>query len=118
MQLFRPSRAPSYAHKTHRSDEDRGTLPDFLAWAVWRCSRCACRGCRTTPSHCLPPFFFAKAKCPALIATGMERYEQEVQLETIFQSLSDGFKRLDKLPEGMQQALMKDLTAQMQEAKT
>ena len=48
----------------------------------------------------------------------MERYEQEVQLETIFQSLSDGFKRLDKLPEGMQQALMKDLTAQMQEAKT
>lgn len=48
----------------------------------------------------------------------MERYEQELQLETIFQSLSDAFKRMDKLPEGKQQALMKDLTAQMQEAKT
>lgn len=48
----------------------------------------------------------------------MERYEQELQLETIFQLLSDGFKRLDKLPEGKQQSLMKDLTAQMQEAKT
>lgn len=48
----------------------------------------------------------------------MERYEQEVQLEHIFQSLSDGFKKLDKLAEGKQQALLKELTSQMQEAKT
>lgn len=45
-------------------------------------------------------------------------YDHEVQLENIFQRLSDGFKRLDKLPEAKQQGLLKELTAQMQEAKT
>lgn len=48
-----------------------------------------------------------------------ERYEQEVQLENIFLSLSQGFRKLDKITDGgKQQALLKDLTAQMQEAKT
>lgn len=47
------------------------------------------------------------------------RYDQEVQLETIFLGLSQGFRKLDKLTDGgKQQALLKDLTAQMQEAKT
>lgn len=45
-------------------------------------------------------------------------YEQEVRLNNIFDVLSDGFKRLDKLSEAKQQALLKDMTAQMQEAKT
>jgi hypothetical protein len=47
-----------------------------------------------------------------------EVYEQEVRLNNIFDGLSDGFKKLDKLPDLKQQALLKDLTAQMQEAKT
>lgn len=45
-------------------------------------------------------------------------YEQELQLERIFHSLSQGFQKLDKLSEAKQQAALKDLTAQMQEAKT
>lgn len=49
----------------------------------------------------------------------MERYEQEVQLESIFLNLSNGFRKLDKLTDaGKQQGLLKELTAQMQEAKT
>ena len=49
----------------------------------------------------------------------MERYEQEVQLESIFLNLSTGFRKLDKLTDaGKQQGLLKELTAQMQEAKT
>ena len=47
-----------------------------------------------------------------------EVYEQEVRLNNIFDSLSDGFKRLDKLSDTKQQALLKDMTALMQEAKT
>ena len=47
-----------------------------------------------------------------------EVYEQEVRLNNIFDSLSDGFKRLDKLPDTKQQALLKDMTALMLEAKT
>ena len=47
-----------------------------------------------------------------------EPYEQELQLEKIFHSLSTGFQKLDKLAEGKQQAALKDLTAEMQEAKT
>lgn len=45
-------------------------------------------------------------------------YDQELQLERIFHGLSAGFQKLDKLPESKQAALLKDLTAQMQEAKT
>lgn len=42
-----------------------------------------------------------------------------MQLETIFLQLSQGFRKLDKLSDGgKQQALLKELTAQMQEAKT
>jgi hypothetical protein len=44
-------------------------------------------------------------------------YEQEIRLNNMFDELSDGFKKLDKLPETKQQALLKDMTAQMQEAK-
>jgi hypothetical protein len=45
-------------------------------------------------------------------------YEQELKLEDIFQRLSNGFKLLDRLPdEGRKQALLKDLTSHMQEAK-
>ncbi|KFM28365.1 putative plant SNARE 12 [Auxenochlorella protothecoides] len=47
-----------------------------------------------------------------------EVYDQEVQLENLFKTLSDGFKKLDKLPEGSKrQSLLKELTAHMQEAK-
>lgn len=49
----------------------------------------------------------------------MERYDQEVQLENIFLNLSAGFRKLDKLTDGgKQQGLLKELTVQMQEAKT
>jgi hypothetical protein len=45
-------------------------------------------------------------------------YDQEVQLENLFKLLSDGFRKLDKMPEGSkQQALLKQLTQHMQEAK-
>ena len=47
-----------------------------------------------------------------------QAYDQELQLEEIFKSLSDGFRKLDKLPDTKAGALLKDLTAQMQEAKT
>ena len=47
-----------------------------------------------------------------------DAYEQELQLEGIFMSLSDGFRKLDALPEAKQQALLKELTGLMQEAKT
>ena len=45
-------------------------------------------------------------------------YEQEVRLNNLFDELSDGFKKLDKLNDTKQQALLKDMTAMMQEAKT
>jgi hypothetical protein len=45
-------------------------------------------------------------------------YEQEVRLNNIFDSLSEGFKRLDKLNDAKQLAALKEMTAQMQEAKT
>ncbi len=44
-------------------------------------------------------------------------YEQEVRLNNIFDELSEGFKKLDKLNDTKQQALLKEMTAQMQEAK-
>jgi hypothetical protein len=44
-------------------------------------------------------------------------YEQEIRLNNIFDELSDGFKKLDNLPDTKQQAFLKDMTAQMQEAK-
>ena len=47
-----------------------------------------------------------------------QAYDQEIQLERIFHGLSQGFQKLDKLPEAKQQVLLRDLTAQMQEAKT
>jgi hypothetical protein len=47
-----------------------------------------------------------------------EAYPQELQLEKIFHGLSQGFQRLDKLSGAKQQALLKELTADMQEAKT
>lgn len=47
-----------------------------------------------------------------------EVYDQEVQLENLFKVLSDGFKRLDGMPEGnKKQALLKEMTQHMQEAK-
>lgn len=49
---------------------------------------------------------------------GHQAYDQEIQLERIFHGLSQGFQKMDKLPEAKQQALLRDLTAQMQEAKT
>ena len=55
---------------------------------------------------------------PAAGTMAAEPYEQELQLEKIFHSLSTGFQKLDKLPEGKQQAALKELTAEMQEAKT
>lgn len=45
-------------------------------------------------------------------------YDQELQLERLFHGLSQGFQRLDKLPESKQHTLLKELTADMQEAKT
>lgn len=45
-------------------------------------------------------------------------YDQELQLERIFHSLSQGFQKLDKLSDAKQQAALKELTSQMQEAKT
>ena len=44
-------------------------------------------------------------------------YEQEVRLNNIFDDLSEGFKKLDKLSDTKQQALLKEMTAHMQEAK-
>lgn len=54
---------------------------------------------------------------PGYVA-GITKYEQENKLETIFQSLGRGFKALDGLSDAKQQASLKELTAQMQEAKT
>ena len=45
-------------------------------------------------------------------------YEQEIRFNNIFDELSEGFKKLDKLSDTKQQALLKEMTAQMQEAKT
>ncbi len=45
-------------------------------------------------------------------------YEQEIRLNNMFDELSEGFKKLDKLSDAKQQALLRDMTAQMQEAKT
>ncbi len=45
-------------------------------------------------------------------------YDQELQLERLFHGLSQGFQKLENLPEGKHQALLKELTADMQEAKT
>lgn len=44
-------------------------------------------------------------------------YEQEVRLNNIFDDLSEGFKKLDKLNDNKQQSLLKEMTALMQEAK-
>lgn len=44
-------------------------------------------------------------------------YPQEVRLNAIFDELSQGFKKLDKLPETKQQKILRDMTVQMQEAK-
>lgn len=44
-------------------------------------------------------------------------YEQEVRLNNIFDELSEGFKKLDKLSDSKQQNLLKEMTSQMQEAK-
>lgn len=45
-------------------------------------------------------------------------YEQEVRLNNLFDSLSEGFRKMDKLSESKRQASLKDMTAKMQEAKT
>lgn len=45
-------------------------------------------------------------------------YDQEVRLNNIFDSLSEGFRKLDKLNESKQQNALKEMTAQMQEAKS
>ena len=44
-------------------------------------------------------------------------YHQEIRLNDIFDELSQGFKKLDKLSETKQQKMLRDMTAQMQEAK-
>ena len=49
---------------------------------------------------------------------GVTRYEQETKLETIFLALGQGFTKLNGLSDSKQQTLLKELTAQMQEAKT
>lgn len=49
---------------------------------------------------------------------GVTKYEQETKLETIFLALGQGFTKLNGLPDAKQQTLLKDLTNQMQEAKT
>ncbi len=51
-------------------------------------------------------------------STSTAAYEQELQLEKLFHGLSAGFQKLDKLAGAKQAALLKDLTADMQEAKT
>ena len=48
----------------------------------------------------------------------MPPFAQEVQLNNIFDSLSEGFKRIERLNDAKQQQLLKEMTAQMQEAKT
>jgi hypothetical protein len=45
-------------------------------------------------------------------------YEQEVRINVIFETLSEGFKKLDKLSDAKQAVLLKEMTALMQEAKT
>ena len=56
------------------------------------------------------------------MASGMRQesppYEQEIRLNNMFDELSDGFKKLDKLSDSKQQTLLKEMTALMQEAKT
>ena len=48
-----------------------------------------------------------------------EKYEQEVKVAKIFSELRDGFKRVDATSDSnKQQALLKDLTARMQDVKT
>ena len=49
---------------------------------------------------------------------GVTRYDQETKLETIFLALGQGFTKLNGLSDAKQQALLKELTSQMQEAKT
>eukprot|EP00890_Picochlorum_soloecismus_P004007 jgi/Picsp_1/4607/NSC_01977-R1_novel plant snare 11 len=44
-------------------------------------------------------------------------YEQEVALNSIFDDLSESFKKLDKLNDSKKQSELKRMTAQMQEAK-
>lgn len=51
-------------------------------------------------------------------STSTAAYEQELQLEKLFHGLSAGFQKLDKLAGAKQAAMLKDLTADMQEAKT
>mgnify|MGYP001810598826 CR=1 FL=1 len=51
-------------------------------------------------------------------STSGQAYDQELQLERLFHSLSQGFQKLDKMSEAKQQASLRELTAQMQEAKT
>ncbi|KDD76025.1 hypothetical protein H632_c391p2 [Helicosporidium sp. ATCC 50920] len=48
-----------------------------------------------------------------------ELYDQEILLENTFKSLSEGFRKLDRVTDAnKRQALLKQLTSQMQEAKT
>ena len=49
---------------------------------------------------------------------GRAKYEQELQLDTLFEELRDGFAKLGSLPDAKAQSLLKDLTTKMQEAKT
>ena len=44
-------------------------------------------------------------------------YEQEVALNSIFDDLSESFKKLDQLNDSKKQSELKRMTAQMQEAK-
>ncbi len=48
----------------------------------------------------------------------VQKYDQEKQLEKIFEDLKGGFKKYDTLTSGDKQtALLKELTAKMQESK-
>ena len=50
--------------------------------------------------------------------SGVQKYDQEKQLEAIFEELKAGFKKYDGLTAGdKQQALLKELTAKMQDCK-
>ena len=49
---------------------------------------------------------------------GSGRYDQEAKLSTIFAELKDGFKKADGILDiSKQQALLRDLTEKMQDAK-
>ena len=86
-----------------------------------RSARCACQpqvSAQTLALRQRPAGADAAPRLARMSGSGVV-YEQEIQLETIFTALAEGFKKLDKLADATKQtALLRELTAQMQEAKT